>query len=48
VDGKSVLSCHGGAYAVAATCPGEGGCSIANHQVDCDLGKKEDDKKKGK
>jgi len=47
-DGKSVLSCHADRLAVAAQCPGEGGCSISEREVSCDLGKKEDDKKKGK
>jgi hypothetical protein len=45
-DKKSVLSCHGDRLATAATCPGEGGCSVTDRQVDCDLGKKDDDKKK--
>lgn len=44
-DGKSVLSCVGDRFRTTAQCPGEGGCSIAEHEVNCDLGKKEQPKK---
>ncbi len=45
-DGKRVLSCHDGRLATVASCPGEGGCSIHERQVDCDLGKKDEGKAK--
>lgn len=44
-DGKSVLACTAGRLQISAQCPGEGGCTIINRQVDCDLGKKDDPKK---
>jgi hypothetical protein len=47
-DAKEVLACHDGKLARAAICPGEGGCSISEGKVDCDLGKKGDDKKPSK
>jgi hypothetical protein len=40
-DGKRVLECRDGRFVTTATCPGEGGCSIFDHKVDCDLGKKD-------
>jgi hypothetical protein len=42
VEGRSVLVCNAGKLQISALCPGEGGCTIVNHQVDCDLGKKDD------
>jgi hypothetical protein len=47
-DGKEVLACRDGKLARAAICPGEGGCTISAGKVDCDLGKKGDDKKPSK
>ncbi|HEX3597163.1 MAG TPA: hypothetical protein VHU80_18775 [Polyangiaceae bacterium] len=47
LDGKAVLACKDGTLAFVANCPGEGGCSIAEGKIDCDLGAKGDDKKKG-
>jgi hypothetical protein len=44
LDGKAVLVCRQGKLAIAADCPGEGGCSVAQGKVDCDLGKKDDKK----
>jgi len=44
-DGKGVLSCYGGKVAVAAQCPGPGGCALRDGEVDCDLGKKDDGRK---
>jgi hypothetical protein len=46
MDGKRVLACSQGRYRVSATCPGESGCSISEHEISCDLGKK-DTKKSG-
>jgi hypothetical protein len=46
LDGKRVLACAAGKLQISAMCPGEGGCSIADHKIDCDLGKKDDPKKK--
>ncbi len=47
-DGKRVLTCRNGRFVTTALCPGEGGCSIAEHQVSCDLGKSEKEKAKTK
>jgi hypothetical protein len=44
-DGKAVLGCRGGKLAFSASCPGEGGCTISQGKVDCDLGSKSDEKK---
>jgi hypothetical protein len=46
MDSKRVLTCNAGKLQISAECPGEGGCSIADHKIDCDLGKKDDPKKK--
>ena len=43
-DGKRVLTCHDGRLVTTAQCPGEDGCTIVEHKVSCDLGKKEADK----
>jgi hypothetical protein len=45
-DGKSVLSCVQGRFRPAAQCPGEAGCTIVSHEISCDLGKKEDAKRR--
>lgn len=45
-DGKNVLTCVEGKLQISASCPGEGGCSVIEHKIDCDLGKKDDPKKK--
>jgi len=44
-EGTSVLACRDGKLTLAATCPGENGCSISQGKIDCDLGKKTDEKK---
>ncbi len=44
LDAKSVLTCHDGKFAVAAQCPGAGGCTVASGEVNCDLGKKDEGK----
>lgn len=46
VDAKSVLSCVQGRFRPSAQCPGEGGCAIADREVTCDLGKKDDARKR--
>lgn len=46
VDAKSVLSCVQGRFRPSAQCPGEGGCAIADREVTCDLGKKDEGKKR--
>jgi hypothetical protein len=45
-DGKTVLSCVQGKFRPSAQCPGEGGCAVVEHEISCDLGKKEDPKKR--
>jgi len=40
-DGKRVLTCQNGKFVTQARCPGEGGCSIAEGEVTCSLGKKQ-------
>jgi len=48
LDGKSVLKCFEGKFRVTASCPGEDGCRFEEHEIHCDLGKKEDDEPKSK
>lgn len=45
-DGKGVLTCNAGKLEISAQCPGEGGCTIVDRKIDCDLGKKDDGKKR--
>lgn len=44
LDGKRVLACSQGKFRTSAPCPGEGGCAFADHEIHCDLGKKEEGK----
>jgi hypothetical protein len=47
-DGKRVLTCHDDRFVTTAHCDGESGCSVSQGEINCDLGKKEENPKSKK